>query len=182
MRESDSGNTLAQTLTTIAGLLAAFAACVYVIGGLVLAARLGLRQLPSTAVISQLPREFLVSSGLLIIGLPMLLGGLTYVLLPSKYRSSGRKTRTRCLCLAMVVIVTLIASLLLISKEPFTAKACLEGGGSVSGFFIGETSDRTYLGEQGATPRRIISVPTARVERLLIGGDAAGARCEPREG
>jgi hypothetical protein len=173
MTDAESGAGLQRTLTTLAGLLAGFAASVYVTGGLILSARLGLRELPSTAVVSQLPREFLVSLGLLAVGPPVLVAGLVYAFLPSPRQT--RETRRRLLALAVACTVTVSA--FLIAKAPFAAKACLEGGGSASGFFIGEAPDRTYLGESGETPRRIISLPTARVQRLLVGGDAELAQC-----
>jgi hypothetical protein len=173
MTDTEPGQGLQRTLTTLAGLVAGFAAGVYVTGGLILSARLGLRELPSTAVVSQLPREFLVSLGLLAVGPPVLVAALAYVFLPRR-----RQTReTRRTLLALAVAFTVVVSAFLIAKAPFPAQACLEGGGSVSGFFIGEAADRTYLGESGDTPRRIVSLPTARVQQLLVGGEAELAEC-----
>jgi hypothetical protein len=166
-----------QTLKAVAGLLGLFAASVYVVGGLVLSLRLGLRELPSTAVVSQLPREFLVSSGLLTVGPPVVAGGLAYVLLPVRWRTGERRTRTLRLLFAAIVAVTVIVGALWVAKAPFVAKACMTAGAPVSGFFIGEAKERTYLGENGHTPRRIVSLPSGQVQRLLIGGAAAGARC-----
>ena len=166
-----------QALKTLAGLVGLFVAAVYVVGGVVLAGRLGLRQLPSTAVVSQLPREFLVSSGLLVVGIPAVAGGIAYAILPSRYRSGERLEQTVRTLLLIVAVLAIILGGLSVAKKPFPAKACLNGGTSLSGFFIGEAADRTYLGEGGATPRRIISLPSGQVDRLLIGGDAARARC-----
>ena len=44
--------------------LAAIVAVLYVVGAVVIGVRLGLRDLPSSAVVAQLPREFLLSTGL----------------------------------------------------------------------------------------------------------------------
>jgi hypothetical protein len=59
-RETRTPEVLRELTAVIAGL----AAAIYLTGGLVLYLRLGLRRLPSTAVVSQLPREFLISIGL----------------------------------------------------------------------------------------------------------------------
>ena len=45
--------------------------------------------------------------------------------------------------------------------------------------FVGETKDRVYIGDDQAG--RIISVPTSKVSRLLIGGDAADPDACTRE-
>lgn len=171
------GEGAGQTLKAVAGLLGLFAASVYVMGGLVLALRLGLRELPSTAVVSQLPREFLVSSGLLTVGPAVVAGGIAYVLLPARLRAVDRRRRTVGALLAAVGILTVVIGALWVAKAPFVAKACMTAGAPVSGFFIGEARERTYLGENGDTPRRIVSLPSAQVQRLLIGGAAAGATC-----
>jgi cytochrome bd-type quinol oxidase subunit 2 len=158
-------------------LLGLFAASVYVVGGLVLSIRLGLRELPSTAVVSQLPREFLVSAGLLTVGPAVVAGGIAYVLLPARLRAAERRKRTVRVVVAAVAVLTLVIGGLWVAKKPFVAKACMTAGAPVSGFFIGEAKERTYLGENGDTPRRIVSLPSAQVQRLVIGGAAARASC-----
>jgi hypothetical protein len=171
------GEDAGQTLKAVAGLLGLFAASVYVVGGLVLSLRLGQRDLPSTAVVSQLPREFLVSSGLLTVGPAVVAGGIAYLLAPVRWRTGERRRRTLRVLFGAIVAVTVIVGALWVAKTPFVAKACMAGGGQVSGFFIGEAGDRTYLGENGGTPRRILSLPSPQVQRLLIGGAADGATC-----
>jgi hypothetical protein len=53
----------------------------------------------------------------------------------------------------------------------FTGGFCLADGGDASGVLIGETGSRTYLGDRSSEhPRRIISIPLARVEQVLVGG------------
>jgi hypothetical protein len=173
VNEENAGNDLAATLKTATGLFAIFVAAVYVSGGLILGARLGLRELPSTAAVAQLPREFLVSFGLQAVGLPALVAAVVYAFLPARLQTSCFRRRL----LAFALIGTLVTSAYLIAKEPFEAKACLVNGRSVSGFFIGEGSGRTYLGERGDTPRRVISLPSDGVQRLLVGGDANRASC-----
>ena len=55
------------TFGGVTGAVALAAAVVYGTGGLVLMLRLGLRRLPSTTAVPQLPREFLISVGLQIV-------------------------------------------------------------------------------------------------------------------
>jgi hypothetical protein len=52
------------------GLFAGAAVFVYILGGIVLALRLGFDNLPPEAVVGQLPREFLITQGLSIVVLP----------------------------------------------------------------------------------------------------------------
>jgi hypothetical protein len=53
-----------ENLGRVAAGLAAIVAVLYVLGAVVIGVRLGLRDLPSSAVVAQLPREFLLSTGL----------------------------------------------------------------------------------------------------------------------
>ncbi len=56
-------------------------------------------------------------------------------------------------------------------------KVCLKGGGEALGVLIGETSDRTYIGEpRGSKPRHIISIPESEVSRVIVGGHANDIR------
>ena len=64
-----------------------------------------------------------------------------------------------------------------IAKDPFSTKVCLKGGGEALGVLIGETSDRTYIGEpRGSKPRHIISIPESEVSRVIVGGHANDIR------
>jgi hypothetical protein len=164
---------LLNTLGGVAGAAAMAAALVYGTGGLVLMLRLGLRRLPSTTAVPQLPREFLVSVGLQIVVPAVLVGGAA--LLASKLRRSWA-------AISFLVVYVGIGAYL-IAKPPFPAKACLAGGGEVAGVLIGESDSRTYLGDLSSRhPRRIITIPAARVETLLVGGRETaieGAACPP---
>jgi hypothetical protein len=72
------------------------------------------------------------------------------------------------------LLVYLLIGGLVVAKDPFPAKVCLSDGGEVSGVFIGETANRTYLGDpQGARPRRVIAVPQSQVVRVAVGGRPA---------
>jgi hypothetical protein len=60
------------------------------------------------------------------------------------------------------------------------AKVCVEDGLDAAGLLVGETSAGVYIGDPRGTregPRRVVSVPNERVEKLLIGGDAAQTSC-----
>jgi hypothetical protein len=152
---------LLNTLGGVAGATALAAALVYGTGALVLMLRLGLRRLPSTTAVPQLPREFLLSIGLQIVVPSVLVAGAS--LLASKRRLSWAVIAFLVSCIGIGAY--------LVAKPPFAAKACLVGGGRVPGVLIGETDSRTYLGDLSSRhPRRIITIPAARIETLLIGG------------
>jgi hypothetical protein len=161
------------TLGGVAGVAAVAAALIYGTGGLVLSLRLGLRRLPSTTAVPQLPREFLVSVGLQIVIPAVLVGAVA--LLAFKLR--------RSLAAIAFLVVYLGIGAYLIAKPPFPAKACLVGGGEIAGVLIGESDSRTYLGDLSSRrPRRIITIPATRIESLLVGGGEAaieGAACPP---
>ena len=87
------------------------------------------------------------------------------------YRRWGEKGRAVTTGIVLGVVLYLAIGIAQVAKAPFPAKACLSDGGEVSGVLIGETSDRTYLGDRSREhPRRIISIPLTRVERVVVGG------------
>ena len=156
------------TLERLTGALAGVAALVYLTGGLALQLRLGTGRLPSSAAVPQLPREFLISQGLLIvapaIGVALLVG--------AALSRSGRPSTLAAI--AAGVACYLVIGLLVVTKDPFPAKVCLTSGGDVVGVFIGETGNRTYLGDlASAHPRRVVSIPQSQVARVVVGGAEA---------
>jgi hypothetical protein len=75
-----------------AGMLAGLAALVYLTGALALQLRLGREGLPSSVAVPQLPREFLIGLGLLIVA-PAI--GLGFVVARLRLRAShARRTAT----------------------------------------------------------------------------------------
>jgi hypothetical protein len=58
------------------------------------------------------------------------------------------------------------------------AQVCTLSGSSVTGVLIGETSDRTYVGE---TKKRgkldVFSIPSTQTTQTIIGGGAAASAC-----
>ena len=58
------------------------------------------------------------------------------------------------------------------------AKVCLDGGAEERGVFVGETSNRVYVGEKAnGGPHRIVSIPLAQVGEVFIGGESAKRSC-----
>jgi hypothetical protein len=251
-----------QLAARIAGLLAGFVALVYVTGGVVMALRLAFKNLPWDNVVSQLPREFLISIGLGQVLIPALLVGglygffrllrtdrakppelhrlrdagarrgavggyartlavlsippalifirgawrgdlglevlpviaLTVILLAAvagvvhetraiilaRERSIHRwnSLRTVVAVAALYAAATIPSMMIAAAGLPLTeAKVCTTNNSTESGYFVGQTSDRVYLGEKGKA-RRIAVIPMAQVEELFIGSDADGALCE----
>lgn len=74
----DNGVGPLSQITKALGLLAGVATLVYLSGGFVLALRLGFEDLPWEAVISQLPREFLISIGITTLVVPVLIAASVY--------------------------------------------------------------------------------------------------------
>ena len=163
----------------VTGAFAGLAALVYLTGALALQLRLGVGGLPSSVAVPQLPREFLIGIGLLVVA-PAIGAGfvVTSVL---RHRSPPRGAP---LVVGLVVGLSsyLLIGGLVVAKNPFPAKVCLTDGRQVSGVLIGETDSRTYLGDpEGMRPRRVISIPQSHVERVVVGGtraQLAAVRCE----
>ena len=78
MPNGDGELTSLKRIAQVAGLFAAAATVIYISGGAVLAMRLAFEDLPPDAVVSQLPKEFLIAYGLLTVLLPALLGAALY--------------------------------------------------------------------------------------------------------
>jgi hypothetical protein len=159
---------LVGALGRLTGLFAGLVAVIYLTGGLVLSLRLGLERLPSTAAVAQLPREFLISLGLTVVVPAIGVGALGWWLARRRWKENGRAASVG---VALSVVCYLGVGGAQVAKAPFPAKVCLADGGEASGVFIGETGSKTYLGDRSSQhPRRIISIPLARVERVLVGG------------
>jgi hypothetical protein len=167
-----------ENLGRVAAGLAALVAVLYVIGAVVIGARLGLRDLPSTAVVAQLPREFLLSTGLNVV-LP---APAVAVVLYASVALAAKRSRAKVVreSAVLAALVALASAGYYIWKDPFPAKVCSPAGDAAAvGDFIGETGDRVYIGalRDPAGRRRIASVPVAGVGQVLIGGGAERAPC-----
>jgi hypothetical protein len=159
---------LVGALGKLTGLFAGLVAGIYFTGGLVLSLRLGLERLPSSAAVAQLPREFLISLGLTVVVPAVAVGALGVWL---ARRSATTRGRAAAVGTAAGIVCYLAIGVAQVAKAPFPATVCLADGGDASGVLIGETGSRTYLGDRSSEhPRRIISIPLARVEQVLVGG------------
>jgi len=155
----------------VTGAFAALAALVYLTGALALQLRLGVIGLPSSVAVPQLPREFLIGIGLLIVGPAAGVGLAVGWAVRRHWQSRTIATATG---LAAGLLCYLLMGAGVVAKDPFPAKVCLSGGREVSGVLIGESGSRTYLGDpQGARPRRVISIPQSQVVRVVVGGKPA---------
>jgi hypothetical protein len=168
-----------QAMRELTGLVAGAAVLAYLTGGLAIQLSLGAVGLPSSAAVPQLPREFLISTGLLIVAPAVAVAALvawaTNALGVRPARSwMSRRSRRRWRIAATVatgVACYLAVGALVVSKDPFPARVCLQEGSVVDGVLIGETNDRTYLGEPAGThPRRVISIPESQIARVVVGG------------
>ena len=178
MQPDGSYTRLLNTFGGVAGIAAVGAALVYGTGALVLMLRLGLRRLPSTTAVPQLPREFLFSVGLQIVAPAVLVGGAVVVARVLR----GRPVRPVLAWAAVGALVVYVAlGAYFVAKAPFPAKVCLVGGGDLAGVLIGESANRTYLGDlSNRRPRRILTIPAARIDAVLVGGREAqieGVQC-----
>jgi hypothetical protein len=167
-----------ENLGRVAAGLAAIVGVLYVVGALVIGVRLGLRDMPSSAVVAQLPREFLLSTGLNVVLPAPAVAVALYVSAALATRRSRAKVARNSIVLAAAVAVASAGYYIL--KDPFPAKVCSPAGDAVAvGDFIGETGERVYIGElrDPAGRRRIASLPVAGVGQVLIGGGAQQAPC-----
>jgi hypothetical protein len=194
-----------ENLGRVAAGLAAIVAALYVVGAVVIGVRLGLRDLPSSAVVAQLPREFLLSTGLNVI-LPFPAAvvaayvsaalawkyvsaaiarkrrGATEAGNPSGASEAEKETGARVArnAIVLAVVAAFASAGYYIWKDPFPAKVCSPAGDATAvGDFIGETGQRVYIGERRDPEgrRRIASVPVAGVGQVLIGGGAHEEPC-----
>jgi hypothetical protein len=167
-----------ENLGRVAAGLAALVGALYVVGAVVIGVRLGLRDLPSTAVVAQLPREFLLSTGLnVVLPAPAVVVALYVALVFATKRSRARLIRNAAL---LGAVFALASAAYYIWKDPFPAKVCSPAGSALAvGDFVGETGDRVYIGQlrDPSGQRRIASVPVASVGEVLIGGGAEKERC-----
>jgi hypothetical protein len=167
-----------EDLGRVAAGLAAVVAVLYVVGAVVIGVRLGLRDLPSSAVVAQLPREFLLSTGLNVV-LP---APAVAVALYASFELAAKRKRAKVARNAVVLaaVVAVASAGYYVWKDPFPAKVCSPAGGAAAvGDFIGETGERVYIGElrDPRGQRRIASLPVAGVGQVLIGGGAERSPC-----
>jgi hypothetical protein len=91
-------------VTEVLGVIAGIAALIYVTGGAIFLVRISLYGVTEPAVVSSLPREFLVPVGLLSLAVPWLLGGCLSLVVLSLSKDP-RRTWTGLLLFAGVLLV-----------------------------------------------------------------------------
>ncbi len=178
MAPEAKGQSWIKSVSELSGAAVGLAALVYITGGLALQLRLGSGGVPSSVAVPQLPREFLISLGLLIVAPAVAAGMLASRVAQGRANEEScaapRRAYAAMVGTACAVLVYLVIGWLVVSKNSFPAKVCLTGGDEVAGVFIGETDSRTYLADlAGNHPRRIISIPQSRVEGVAVGGRTA---------
>jgi hypothetical protein len=165
------GIDMRRAFAEVTGAFAGLAALVYLTGALALQLRLGVGGLPSSVAVPQLPREFLIGVGLLVVA-PAI--GLGFVVAWILRRRSTLRAASSAVGMVAGLGCYLLIGALVVAKDPFPARVCLTDGRQVSGVLIGETDSRTYIGDpQSVSPRRVISIPQSHIERLVVGGKPA---------
>lgn len=86
--------------------------------------------------------------------------------------------------LVVALVVAPIAVLFAGAYFPLLpARVCTANGGSVNGVLIGETSDRTYVGEQKERGKLdVLSIPSSETTQTIIGGGAGVSACPAQPG
>jgi len=106
-------------VTEILGVVAGSAALVYVTGGAIYLARLAFYDVPALTVVSSLPREFLISVGLLALGIPALVGACLYICLARwLYESKDRWFLAPWLLVAVTVCLAVVYVLIEADSSP----------------------------------------------------------------
>jgi hypothetical protein len=175
---------LVSRATGALGVVAASAAILYVLGGIAYFWTLKNEHLPATAIVAQLPREFLLTVTLKVFGFALLaalaVGLIVGVVLgstDSRVRRSVRpwvaKHRRISVIAATAVGLGCLAIGMAIQAQlglPNTV-ACLKNTGTpLYGAYVGQTGSRTYVGEPHRNPARIASIPNDEVGPVFIGG------------
>ena len=128
-----------------------------------------------------LPLAFLVTLLAVLVGLSL------RARLVDAYGDSARTWSVLAAVVRMTLVVALVAVpiTVLFAGAYFPllpAQVCTMSGASVTGVLIGETSDRTYVGE---TKKRgkldVFSIPSTQTTQTIIGGGAAAAGACPAQ-
>jgi hypothetical protein len=179
---------VANRVTVALAAIGSTAAILYVVGGVTLAWQLHNEHLPASAVVWQLPREFLLSVTIKVVGWALLLAILlgTYPAVLVKLASDRWQWAARR---RLIIGGSTIAgvALFLAGGAWFeshvsvlqNAVACQKNGGRpVTGKFIGQSGDRTYIGERVREHARVASLPNDQMGFLFVGGDFDATRLD----
>jgi hypothetical protein len=173
-----------ELLRNATAVFAVLAFAVYFSGGFVLGLELTVRGISASAVVAELPREFLIALGLSIV-LPGVVAGVAVLL--AKLTLQGQLTKrglqreaARGLAVAVAVAVAVAISAYDVLRGPPDAKVCASHASySTTGWFIGESGSRVYIGEHTAPARGpwIISIPVSEVAQVVVGPRAVDRPC-----
>ena len=120
-RQEGRGVDVRRALAEVTGAFAGLAALVYLTGALALQLRLGVGGLPSSVAVPQLPREFLIGIGLLVVA-PAI--GVGLVLSSVLRRRSPSRATASALGLVAGLSCYLVIGALVVAKDPFPARVC----------------------------------------------------------
>jgi len=177
---------LVARLTGALGVLAASAAILYVLGGIAYALTLRHEHLPPTTIVAQLPREFLLTVTLKVFGFALLIALVVLLIVAIVLGSADSKTRSKVIPFfkkrrRLAVFVAAAVGLGCLGLGVFIQSqlglpntvACLKNKDKpLYGTYIGQTGERTYVGEPDVSKNgRIVSIPNDEVGPVFIGGD-----------
>jgi hypothetical protein len=98
--------------------------------------------------------------------------------LAAAYRTEWNERRPIVWMTLVVWLAALPACLVFAGTFPLlNAKVCTTSGSERTGFLIGETNQRIYIGESSGAKRQVISFPLTQVTETFIGGDAGSEVC-----
>jgi hypothetical protein len=98
--------------------------------------------------------------------------------LAAAYRTEWNERRPIVWMTLVVWLAALPACLVFAGTFPLlNAKVCTTSGSERTGFLIGETNQRIYIGESSGAKRQVISFPLTQVTETFIGGDAGSELC-----
>lgn len=161
----------------------------YVLGGLAMAGKLSAKHLPTAEVVGQLPREFLLSEAFKVLGWALLAGIIIGVCLLVGWALAHKSlqfpeiTAVRAkgwfskhwfgFTIAVLICLSAGWTFEVFARPLSLGIACQKNGHRpVSGWYIGQSGDRTYIGELAGlngTPR-IASLPNDMLGFVFIGG------------
>ena len=131
---------------------------------------------------------WLVPIAFLVTLLAVLVGLSLRARLVDAYGGSARSWSASRAVVRMTLVVALVAVpiCILFAGAYFPllpAQVCTASGSSVTGVLIGETSDRTYVGEDKERGKLdVFSIPSSQTTQTIIGGGAAAGACPAQQG
>jgi hypothetical protein len=102
------------------------------------------------------------------------------------YRSRRRFNSWQAIALSTLLVAAAIIPACIVFGAAFPlldVKLCATAGQyEKSGLLLGQTGDTVYIGEKVPGPRRIVAIPSSRVEEVFLGPRARKASCDKPAG